>query len=310
MALCGVLLVAASLYYLWAGLSPWLRNPDWRALSPRWGPLAAALLAFSICPLLRGIMWWQLLSALGIRAPLPECLLTQARANLIKYVPGGFWEPAGKAYLSGRTLPERAAAGVAALLDLGAMVATGLAAALVTVPARGDMLSLTPAVRWGLLVLIIAGLLATPWALGALVRRAPARWRPASSAVGPRRYYLAVLVMLTHWVLAGVGFALLAASLGGEGVGVPFGIYALAVSATAGLLVIVAPAGVGVREALLTRLLRQRMPLAPASFAAILSRVGLVAGEFIALGALLAFARLGRWRAGQRRASSYPSGSG
>lgn len=294
--MCGALLVLASFYYLSTSLSSWLRSYDWHTFSIRWGLVAAALGAFSLCPLLRGIMWWCLLSAIGSEAAIIECLFVQARANLVKYVPGGFWELAGKAYLSGRTGPERAAAAVAAALDLGCMLATGLMVALCLMPTDSDAIAPLAMVRWPALALLVSGLYVTPGALNAVTTRVPGRWFPRGvPIIEPHRFHLGVLTMLAHWILAGLGLALLLSALGSSSVAIWFATYALAASATIGLIVVVAPAGIGVREAMLTRILEQRLPLGLASFVAILSRVGLVAGELVAFVALLAITRA--WRA-------------
>jgi len=241
-------------------------------------------------------MWWCLLSALGSDAMMMDCLFVQARANLVKYLPGGFWELAGKAYLSGRTGSERATASLAAALDLGCMLATGLVVTLALMPPDSYASPPLTMVRWPALALLVTGLYAAPWVLNAVTMRAPERWfARGATIIGPHRYHMGVLIMLAHWILAGVGLALLLASLGSSPVAILFSTYSLALSATIGLIVIVAPAGIGVREAMMTRILEQRLPLGPASFVAVLSRVGLVAGELVAFVVLFAITRA--WRA-------------
>lgn len=296
-AFAGVVLVLGSFASLAASLLPWLRTVDWRALSLDWRYVAAAVGVFTLCPILRGVMWWCLLSGFGSETALMTCLYIQARANLVKYVPGGIWEMAGKTFLSRRSGPAGITAGVAAAVDLGCVLATGVIVALALVPWAHPEAKLPAAARGLTMAFLAAGLYAAPRALNHIASKSSIHgFLRDMGRMHPTWWHLSILVMLAHWITAGLGISLLVTAYEvSQPVDLLFATYSLALSATIGLVVVIAPAGIGVREAMMTRILEQRLPLGPASFVAILSRVGLVAGELVAFIVLFVITRA--WRA-------------
>jgi uncharacterized membrane protein YbhN (UPF0104 family) len=176
----------------------------------------------------------------------------------------------------------RSRVGTAAVLFLGVLVACGLLTSAVVLPLtspealrdRGWVLLLLPV---GLVALAPPVLTRLVGLLLRLLRRAPLE-RPLSA----RGVGAAVGWALVMWVAYGVHLWLLVRPQGGTGAGdllLSTGAYALAW--TAGLLVVVAPAGAGVREVALVAALAPVLDRPAALAVAVLSRVLMTLGDLV-----------------------------
>jgi glycosyltransferase 2 family protein len=225
-------------------------------------------------PLPRGVAWGWVAASFGIFGASYVVLIQTWRAivatwdrrlsfgvaariwtvsNLGRYVPGTLWPVAAMGVLAQRAGVSPVAATGAALLSTVVNIATGFVVVMATgwrllrVPyARG------PAVAGVIIAVIAIGLIAVPWVAPRVVRLAQrATGRAAALATPPRRAVVyAVLGNVLAWVLYGVAFRALARGVVGDapgGVASYVAVYTL--SYLVGYLVLLAPAGVGFREA-------------------------------------------------------------
>lgn len=198
-----------------------------------------------------------------------------------KYLPGSVWTFLAQMEL-GRDLgvPRRRSA-VAGVLFVGMHTLTGLVVAAGTLP-----LVSPEAVRsyaWALALAPVGLIVLYPRVLNPLVdfllrvARRPGLEEPLRG--GPMLRAAAWLLVM--WSLYGVSTLLLAAPLGIEhgqqAYLVAVGAYAL--SWAAGFLVVIAPAGLGIREAAMVLTLSRVMPLADAAAVAAASRVVQTVGD-------------------------------
>ncbi|MEU8263275.1 lysylphosphatidylglycerol synthase domain-containing protein [Micromonospora sp. NPDC048999] len=248
--------------------------------------LAAALLAATAGPLLGMLSWRTVLLELGPPVALTRVVRVFFVGFLAKYVPGkvpGVVAAVKVATANGVTLPRMLVAGTLSTLLVhltgltvgllaGAQVLGGRAAWLV-LPA----LPLLVAVCWPGLVGRAA----------ALVLRLLRRPEPAGSVSG-RAVRVAVAWQTLSWLVSGLHLWLLAVAMGAAaGRALPLCVGAFGLATVIGVLAVVVPDGLGVREAVLSGALALVLPLPSAVAVAVASRLVTTVGEVVLGGAAL-----------------------
>lgn len=286
----------------------WEQARDAAAALPLW-VLPAAVLT-GMAGLTAQMLAWRALLA-GMGSPLPR--RTAARVMFVgqlgKYLPGSVWAFVAQVELARDWDVPRTRGAAATLLAVGVTVAAGLAVAAVALP----LSSAEAARRWwwalALAPLLLAGL--HPRVVGWGIRLAArpfARFRGVAEA-GPldvrgRSMAAAVGWTLVAWVPLGLHVWLLTWAVGGEALrslGPAVGAYALAW--TLGLLVVFAPAGLGVREAVLVVALSPVVDAGAALVVAVLSRLVMTVADLAWAGLSVL---LSRWAAPGPEAVSGP----
>lgn len=224
-------------------------------------PLLVLALIVSLAAMTAYAMTWgPALRAAGAE-PVPGMLAAYYAGGLGKYLPGGAWQYVGRAgLLVRRGVPVGAASASLVLEALASAAAAARLAPLAAGPA--GLLAAAAAV-----VVVLA--LARSGALGRLVRRVPGfGGLELDRLPGLVARYVAV------WIVFGVAFWLTARAL----FDVPAadvlrysGVFAAAW--VAGFVVVIAPGGLGVREAVIVALLRGRLGEAEAIVLATASRI-------------------------------------
>ena len=249
------------------------------------GPAAAAgsFVAVLVGLLASALVWRALLADLGTRLPLRPATHVFFLGQLGKYVPGSVFAIAAQMELGRVHGAPRSRVGTASLVFLAVLVSAGLLTAAVALPLTSpDALD---RYAWVLGLLPVGLVLLAPPVLSRLVavglrllRRDPLErplsWRGTGAALG---------WALLMWAAYGVHLLLLVRTQDvtpGPGLlALSTGAYALAW--TAGFLVVVAPAGAGVREAALVLALSPVLDRASALALAVLSRVLMTLGDLV-----------------------------
>ncbi|MBI1757714.1 MAG: flippase-like domain-containing protein [Actinobacteria bacterium] len=270
------------------------------AVVTRWGDVAAALgrlhlgvvalatLCVMAAAMATMLAWRALLADLGSPLSVGAASRVFFLSQLGKYLPGSVWPLLAQVEM-GREhqVPARRSA-VVGLLTLALALAAGLICAAVTLP----LVSPAAARRYGwvliLAPLLLAGLhprvLNPALAVGfRIIRRTapePLSWRGIGRGLG---------WSLVSWAGFGAQVWLLMRDLGGTGWrSVPLAVGAFAFAWSVGFLVVFAPAGAGVREAVLTLALAPALSAGPALVLALVSRaIMTVADLLLAAGATL-----------------------
>lgn len=221
-----------------------------------WWPLALALAAAAT--------WWVLLargwSLLVSGATTAEDMSTWCRTQPLRYLPGGVWAPASRAVVMGGGLLDRvstvAAENVVALC-------TGLAVG-------GAALALGGKPLWLPLVLALVVPTVGLRLLAGRTRLAPDRTRRATvnGLIAFSAY--AVAAALVQGAVSGFHHPVLVAG-------------AAAVAWAAGLVVVIAPGGLGVRELAYVALLSHTLPSGELAAAAVTMRIVMVVAELAVL---------------------------
>jgi hypothetical protein len=288
--IAAILVVAASLFYVGRSIGPWLAQMSWRALSLRLDQLGIALALFTVGSLLGGWSWYVFLSSMGYRLSPLACLRAHATANLVKYLPGAPWQLVGKAYLTRQLGVPLGLVSLGMILELGCLVLTGLLVWLASMSTGSTAALILPLwARWTLggLTCIVLGILpyAANW-WGSFAQAHGLRWVGIHFRVSA--LWASYPIMIVGWVLNGLAFGCILNALHPLApADWPAALGSLAISLLVGLLVIPAPAGLGVREAMITYTLQGKISPSLSSLAAILSRLAMTASEVLAFALIM-----------------------
>jgi hypothetical protein len=261
------------------GALSWSLATQWAAVRPLVGQLSMRWLAAALVSVLAGILatfccWRAILADLGGRLPAVAGARVFFLGQLGKYLPGSVWPVMTQMEL-GRDhgVPERAS-GAAAAVFLLVVVGTGLAVAAATAPLLGPdairpywwLLAVLPVVLVAILPPVLNRLLGVVlW----LARRPPLPARLSTGGV-----LRAAGWALGSWLAYGAHIWMLASQLGPGGL--PLLVRATGAFAAAwcaGFLLVIAPAGAGVREAALVLLLGGMLTRPGATVVAVASRL-------------------------------------
>ena len=276
-----VLVVAA-----FACAAVWVLASRWQEVQPLLGRLSVWSVSASLVAVLAGIFgtflcWRALLADLGSPLPVPGAMRVFFVGQLGKYLPGSLWPVLAQMELGRdyKVPPRAAGAAVAAFLVV--VVGTGLVIAVPSLPLLADGAART--YWWTLVALPVAVVVATPPVLNRLLgvalrlARRPDLPRPLTLGGIARGAGWALL----SWTAYGVHVWVLALQLGA--VPTPRLLLvtsgAFAAAWTIGFLVVIAPAGAGVRDGALILLLGGVLSAPQATVIAVLSRLMFTVGD-------------------------------
>lgn len=282
----------------------WALSGRWSQIVDRLGDQNPLVLLGSLALALAGVwmsfeLWRATLAALGspvARRPAARLFFV---AQLGKYLPGSVWPVVVQMRMGREAGIPRQRMALAFLLTLGLSVLVGLLVGLAALPAllraegRGVLFGLVALPV--LLALLVPAVLNTLLERGLRLLRRPGLEAPLSGPDIAR----AVLWTLAFWAVYGGHAWLLAVGMGADPVAaVPVAIGGFAIAFSLGPLLVVLPAGAGVREAVLVVLLAGLLTTPEATAVALTSRgVLMLTDGLLALGAGLVQHRRGQVRA-------------
>lgn len=291
--LLGWPLFAAFTAVLIPGLWLALRSQDWTvlaAVTQRGDPgrigllLAGALLVTTIGPVLGMLSWRAIVTDLGVPLTTPQAVRLFCIGFLSKYVPVkglALVVAARLARSSGMSLGRFFGSGT---LSLGVTVLTGLAVGLLAAVelfgagAGWLALALAPMA----LLVFRPGLINWSGELAMRVLRRP----PPEGAVSARGMRRAVALQSLAWLVSGVHLWLLALAMDAPAArSLLLCVGAFGLATVVGLLVVVVPDGIGVRESILMAALAAVLPVPAAAVVVLASRLVTTVSE-VGLGAL------------------------
>ncbi len=282
---------------------------QWQEVRPLLGRLSAPSVLAAMAAVLVGIAatflsWRAGLTDLGVRLHLTGGMRVFFLGQLGKYLPGSIW-PAVTQMRLGRDyqVPQRAS-GAAVVVFMLMVIGTGLLVGVPVIPLLGA--GATDEYHWLVLVLPLAMVLAAPPVLNRLIALAlrVARRPPLPAPLSFGGILRVAGWSIGAWLLYGLQVFVLARQLGADGgwllllqcTG------AFAVAFASGPLLLVVPAGAGVREAALLLLLGPTITAPRAAVIAVVSRLLFIVGDLAWGGAAVLAAR----RRTHRQPSSSP----
>ena len=277
------------------GLSELARTAP-RQLEPRWGWITASCGMLAAGYAFSGWIWGRMVADLGgPTLPARDAIRTYMVANLGRYVPGKLWQIAGLALLArARGVPApiaTAAAVVGQAVALAGAMLVGLLALGSADPNLSRWAPVAIAATIGVLTVVIVPKIFRPL-LRLWLRWAPGE-TPGEVPVGALKGFRWLALYTLNWGGYALAFWMLV-----RGLSLPGGLLevgpAFAAAYVFGYVVLVAPAGLGVREASMVALLAPIMGPSGAALAAVAARVWTTVVEVVPAGAF--------WLAGFDRA--------
>lgn len=281
--------VAVALTTNWSDVEPHLR-----AVSP--AAFAVSVVAGLGAPVFTMLGWRAVLADLGSPLAVPPAAGIFFVGQLGKFVPGSVWTVLAQAEMGARLRIPRRRSAVAGLVSLGLSLLTGLAVGLPALPLlvrRDDARAVTVLVVVAVPVLAIV---LHPRVLNAAIGRGLRLLRrdPLERDLSGRAVARMAGWFLLAWASAGASVAMLARDLG-AGVGIAdlvvTGGCGFALASAAGMLAVLLPAGVGVRDGLLVLLLGSVVSLPAATAIAVINRFVTTFADVAFAGAGWAWAR-------------------
>ena len=263
-----------------------LDGVDLSALVIEWEWMAAAFVVNLLYVALYAHLWQRLAGAMGLALPRREAWGIYFSALAGKYLP---LRVAGMGYrLWSYTRrggwPVATVAGGLYFETVLVLVSGGIVVAALSPWVEWRAAGFTTA-TWIGSALVIVALVLAPLALPLLARRFPSRaWLQGVADTGRSTGYLRFIGYYTGaWLVLGLGLLLTMRGLGGPispGSWINAS-WSYAVAGLAGMIVVVAPAGLGVRDGILALLLATAMPPAQAALCAIAARLLIVLPEML-----------------------------
>src|SRR5829696_2570684 len=227
----------------WADAEPRLRSASIVDLG-----IATAILAAYYLLFVAG--WMRILAIYGIRVPYRVALQAEMLSMLAKYVPGGVWTPAARVVAMRRAgVKDTPKVLASVLLEAGLSAVAGVLVFVASLSAVNDVnTSLVPLLGFAALLAVLLH----PRVFRPLARRV---LRPFGASEMPALPYPTMVYLLVYysftWLVGGAALYFLIRSVGDDpGVAaIPFLGGVSAVGAIVAVLSIIAPSGLGVREA-------------------------------------------------------------
>lgn len=268
----GLLVVAMVVAFGWALAGRWDEIVD-RLADQRPAVLLGALGLALAGVYMSFLLWRGTLSTLGSDLPLRPAARLFFVTQLGKYVPGALWPVLAQMRMGRELGVPRQRMALAFLLTLGLATVVGILVGVTALPAL--LRAEGRVVLLGLLALPLLALLFVPavlnWSLNLALRmiRRPGLEQPLEG----RDVVRGVTWALAFWLVYGGHVWLLAVGLGAEPLeALPVAIGGFAVAFSLGPLLVVLPAGAGVREAVLVVLLASVLTTSEAVAVALTSR--------------------------------------
>jgi uncharacterized membrane protein YbhN (UPF0104 family) len=288
-----------ALYRLWPDVSASLARVSWAGLC-----LSVLLaLAFQLTGMLA---WRRTLDELGAPLPLGSAAHIYLVSQLGKYVPGSVWAGVAMVRLGQDAQVPRSQMAFSYLLATAFSLLTGLTIGVPALIVYGSYLPLALATLAVLgVVLLWPRLLNGILNLGLRLARRGRLEQPLSG----RGIVRIVGLYVVTWVVGGLHIWALSLSVGGKAVPSLFpSIAAFTVASALGVLVVLAPAGAGVRDVLMVLILTPVTGTAAATAVAVLSR-GILTALDLAGGGIASVAFRPAPRDEPRPAEPHPTGS-
>lgn len=225
--------------------------------------LAALAVIYGLSNVLLALAWWRLLHHLGVSVTRGWALRTYAVSQLAKYVPGNIFQFAGRQAIGVAAGIGNGPLAKSTALELGLIAIGGALFAPLVVPLLAGQLGTAAISVIAFVVLAIAAF----WLAA----------RVGSAALGAASLYYLAFLALSGLVFAAT-FGIAGGTLSGAGLPGIVGAYVLAW--LAGLVTPGAPAGIGVREAVLLFLLAGFAEPSVILLAVVIGRAVTVVGDF------------------------------
>ena len=290
-ALLGSTAVRVGFVLVAVGLGGYAVAGEWSQVRSGFADLGPAVVAGAfgvvlLCLLASMLVWRSLLTAAGSRVPFAPAARIFFVGQVGKYLPGAVWPVLAQMELGqAQRVPRRRSATVAVITILVSLGAGLVVAAVCTLAGLSG--SATAGYGWVFLAVPVLVVGLHPRVLNPLLDRMLrlARRPPQEVPLTGRAILAATLWSVGYWVLNGLSVWMLAVRLGApDGRTFLLATGGFAFAWCAGFLVVLAPAGAGVREVVLVAALSPVLDVGKATAVALVSRLLTTIADLLAAG--------------------------
>ena len=246
--------------------------------------LSAGLALLGLVFALQG--WRALMADLGSPLHLAPASSVLFVGQLAKYLPGSVWSVVAQAEVAAKLGVPRRTTTVVSLLSVGVSAIAGLGIGALAVPSLLDSGGQSPYLLLVVLAVLVGGVVVLhPAILNRLIGRALrlVRREPIEHPLSGRTIALTAGAFLLAWLVLGLHLWVLVRALGGDPSAtlVP-SVLGYALASSLGMLALVLPAGLGLRELVLGLLLADYLPYSAVLAAVLLSRFIVTMSDVVA----------------------------
>lgn len=261
-----------------------LKQIDFHSLKINYWLVLLSLLFTMVGTFLGAVSWWTTLRAFGQQLKFAKTCDIQFASTLAKYIPGYGWQLVGKGYMSIDNGVPSSVTGTAIIFEYIEIFLSGLCLAVFALPTKlGDQFIVIRQIANNDLAAQIVSVLllvSAPLLINILFKtlfknkillHADLKWT-----------LFLVCLMIATWIINSYGFHLLLLATGLHVVaGFRLSIFVLTITYLIGLLIIIVPGSIGVREALLIYWLSPFAMAGQAGIIALAYRVITIASEVL-----------------------------
>jgi uncharacterized membrane protein YbhN (UPF0104 family) len=288
------------------GLGSYAVVRDWHNIGPALGriglPISLASVAITLLALIASMWTWRVLLA-GLGSPLSFGVAARVMfvGQLGKYLPGSVWPVLAQMELATEHGVPRSRTATASLLNMPVSILSALLAALVTLPFTGG----STGYLWFIAAAPVLLACLHPRVLNYLIGRMfkLAKRPPLEQPLTGRVIAISAGWSFLSWLLYGAALWLLAIRVGvPAGVGYPLSVGAFALGFAIGFVIILAPAGAGIREVVMIAILSHPIGVTRETAAAVVLvwRAVTILGDLLVAGGALC------WPGGRPRPTTAP----
>jgi uncharacterized membrane protein YbhN (UPF0104 family) len=272
-------------------------------------PMSLAALVFVLAALFTSMLSWRaLLTGLGSPLPVPVAARIFFVGQLGKYLPGSVWPVLAQMEIASAHKVPRQRTAVASVLTMLVSLLAGLIIAIIALPFSGGS---TP-YEWAFIAapFLLACLYpkVLNWGFSRLLQLA--KRPPLDHPLGGRAIAISLGWSFVCWICYGFQIWVLAIRVGAPaGKALPLAIGAFAFAWCAGFLVVLAPAGAGVRDVVMIAILGPVVGSHPATAIALVSRAVTTVADLVVAAVATAYMRRDRSRRSAGPEGTSPPGS-
>ncbi len=269
-----------ALYYIWQTISPRSQNLVTDLKSIKFSVLTIGIGCFIVFYFLRGFIWYRLLKEYAYQIPLKQATYLWAISELKRYIPGNIWSLLGRAMLFSEKGVKKRDTGILLIIEAQIFVLSSLIISLLSIPFF--MTYFFPNLPFQPFLSVMANIAVLIISIAYIYNKKLTKKLPFLPRFRPQDTTLLVFTSAVGLIFFGLGYYFTISSimfLNPQLLPQLIGLFSLTL--LLGYLSFLTPAGLGIREGILTIALAKISALSISALASLFARIILIISELI-----------------------------
>lgn len=269
-----------ALYFIWQTISPRSQNLVADLKSIKFSLVTMGIGCFIVFYFLRGFIWQRLLKEYGYQIPLKQAVYLWAISELKRYIPGNIWSLLGRAILFSEKGVKKRDIGILLIIEAQIFVLSSLIISLLSIPFL--LTYFLPNLPFQPLLPVIINIAVLIISITYIYNKKITKKLPFLPNILPQDTTLLVFTSIVGLISFGLGYYFTISSimfLNPQLLPQLIGLFTLTI--LLGYLSFVTPAGLGIREGILTIALSKISVLSISALASLFARIILILSELI-----------------------------